>query len=251
MFTIDEMLAPFHPISLEKMDEVKLLDRMDTKFVFNAVKLPDILNQLHSAYHVLEIGQVRLQKYETQYFDTPGNLCYLQHHNKRLSRFKVRTRRYADSGLCYFEIKSKNNKGRTSKERRKQMGLQDEISEKSARFLTSATGLTPSQLRPSIRVDFSRITLVNNELTERITLDSGLTFRDEAAESGFPGIIIAEIKQNRSGASRFQSVLHQAHIQEFRISKYCLGMISLNPDIKQNNFKEKLHYIIKTSHDIR
>jgi hypothetical protein len=251
MFTIDEMLAPFQPISLERMDEVKLLDRMDTKFVFNAVKLPDILNQLHSAYHVLEIDQVRLQKYETQYFDTSGNLCYLQHHNKRLNRFKVRMRHYANSGLCYFEIKSKNNKGRTNKERKKQMGLQDEIGGKSAQLLTTATGLTPSQLRPSIRVDFSRITLVNNELTERITLDSGLTFRDGDAESGFPEIIIAEIKQNRSSASQFQGVLHHAHVPEFRISKYCLGMISLNPEIKQNNFKEKLHYIIKTSHDIR
>ena len=94
MSIIDEMLASFEPISLEKMDEVKLLNRMDSKFVLNAGKLQEILAQLHSSYYVLEINHIRLQRYETLYFDTPEHRLYLNHHNKHLNRFKVRSRKY-------------------------------------------------------------------------------------------------------------------------------------------------------------
>jgi len=172
MSTIDELISSFESISLEKMDEVKLLNRMDAKFAFRAEKLPGILAQLSSSYFILEIDQLRLQRYETLYFDTPGHTLYLNHHNKRLHRFKVRSRKYVDSGLCYFEIKFKNNKRRTIKHRNRQTGRQEEITGK------------------------------------------------------------------------------QEHIPGNNISKYCLGMISLNEKIKQNNFKQKLHIIKKLNHDI-
>jgi hypothetical protein len=250
MIIIDELVSSFTPISLEKMDEVKLLNRMDTKFVFGMKQLPPVMEQLHSSYYVLEINQVRHQRYENLYFDTPENLCYLNHHNKRMNRFKVRSRTYADSGLCFFEIKIKNNKERTRKERMLQTGPREEITGKAARLLTDCTGLAPVQLLPVIRIDFSRITLVNHRMTERITIDTGLKFSNEVEERSFPALVIAEVKQNRSCPSVFKNILHLEHIPEFRISKYCIGMVSLNNRIKHNNFKEKLHYINKLNHDI-
>ena len=251
MFTIDELIAPFEPVSLERMDEVSLLNRMDTKFVFNKEKLPGVMERLFSSYYILDINQVRLQRYETLYFDTPEKMCYLNHHNKRMNRFKVRSRKYADSGLCYFEVKIKNNKGRTRKERKKHPGPQEEISGKPAQLLTDCTGLTPDKLLPAIWINFSRITLVNHEMTERITIDTSLKFRNGSEERSYPGLVIAETKQNRSCPSRFKNAMHLEYIPEFRISKYCIGLISLNDQIKKNNFKEKLHYINKLNHDIR
>ncbi|MCX6266734.1 MAG: polyphosphate polymerase domain-containing protein [Bacteroidetes bacterium] len=250
MSIIDEMLAPFEPVSLEKMDEVKLLNRMDSKFVFNAGKLPAILAQLYSSYYILEINQVRLQRYETLYFDTPEHRLYMDHHNKHLNRFKVRSRKYADSGLCYFEIKFKNNKGRTIKKRNKQAGPQEEIIGKQAQALISLTKYTPEMLLPVLRIDFSRITLVNHGMSERVTIDTGLSFSNGQKERTYPGVIIAEVKQDRSHSSAISALLHQEHVPGTKISKYCLGIISLNNHIRQNNFKEKLRYINKLNHDI-
>ncbi len=250
MYTIDELIAPFEPVSLEKMNEVKLLNRIDSKFVFNVSKLPGILEQLYPVYFVLEVNRVRLQRYETLYFDTPEHHLYLNHHNKRLNRFKVRSRKYLDSGLCYFEIKTKTNKRRTIKERNRQTGPREEIAGKQERLLTSLTKLTPDLLRPALWVYFNRITLANREMTERVTLDTGLGFKHESAEHTFDGIVIAEVKQNRSASSFISNLLQHEHIPKTNISKYCLGIISLNQHIKQNNFKQKLHLINKLNHDI-
>ena len=250
MSIIDDLIARFEPVSLGRMDQVKLLNRVDTKFVLSRQKLPEILSELMAEYFILEINGVRLQHYETRYFDTPEKTCYLNHHNQRLNRFKIRARCYADSGLCYFEIKSKNNKGRTSKERKKLQGLNDGITPKAAALLTEVTGLDASRIVPSIEVGFSRITLVNRRMTERATIDVNLRFSGAAEQVDYPGIAIAEVKQDRLGRSGLNDVLNRHHIREFKISKYCLGIISLYPQIKQNNFKQKLHYIKKLNHDV-
>jgi hypothetical protein len=233
------------------MDEVKLLNRMDSKFTFCREKLPCIMEQLYSSYYVLEIDQVRLQRYETLYFDTSGYHLYLNHHNKRLNRFKVRSRKYVDSGLCYFEIKFKTNKGRTFKARNRQKSPQNEIAGRNEQLLISGTNLTPDMLHPALWVNFSRITLVNHMMSERVTIDTGLTFRNESGECSYPGVVIAEVKQNRSGFSAIADILHKEHVPGTKISKYCLGIISLNSHIKQNNFKQKLYHLNKLNHDIR
>jgi hypothetical protein len=250
MSTIDELIAPFMPISLEKTEGVELLNRMDSKFVFEAEKLPDILASLYGSYYILEIGQVRLQRYETLYFDTPGHLLYLDHHNKRLNRFKVRSRKYVDSGICYFEIKFKNNKGRTFKKRNRHNGPQEEIAGKQEKLLISCTKLNPGMLLPALWVNFSRITLVNLGMSERVTIDTGLTFRNGTAGRSYPGVVIAEVKQDRSSVSFFSGVLQKEHVPGSRISKYCLGIASLNDHIKKNNFKQKLRSFNKMNHDI-
>ena len=249
MSIIDDLIARFEPVSLGQMDQVKLLNRVDTKFVLSRQKLPEILSDLMAEYFVLEIDGVRMQHYETRYFDTPEKMCYLNHHNQRLNRFKIRARCYADSGLCYFEIKSKNDKGRTSKERKKLLWLNDGITPKAAALLTEVTGLDAGRIGPSIDVGFSRITLVNRGMTERATIDVNLRFSGAAEPVGYPGIAIAEIKQDRFGRSGLNDVLNRHHVREFKMSKYCLGIISLYPHIKQNNFKQKLHYIKKLNHD--
>ena len=46
----------FSPITLEEMDSVKLLSRMDTKFVFTSSLLSAVLKELSQSYSVLEIN---------------------------------------------------------------------------------------------------------------------------------------------------------------------------------------------------
>ena len=68
-------------------------------------------------YEVLEIDNKRFFKYQNLYFDTDDFFFYHQHHNRNLSRYKVRFRRYVDTNQCYFEVKHKNNKRKTLKSR--------------------------------------------------------------------------------------------------------------------------------------
>jgi hypothetical protein len=245
----DPYLAPFLPITLAEAEAVKLQNRVDTKFVFPVAQLPGMLEMLREDYRVLEIGGTRSQHYQTLYFDTPAHLMYLNHHNGKANRFKVRSRRYLDTGQCFFEVKVKNNKGRTLKARSIQDGRQDEISESHGEILSGITGLSPGQVEPALWVTFSRITLVNRARTERITIDTDLRFLHGNDVAGYPGIVIAELKQDHTCSSLFQHLLHQRHINGTKISKYCLGIISLNPHIKQNRFKEKLILINKLNHD--
>src|SRR5687767_7859268 len=115
--SISEALLQFAPISLDEMDGVKLMDRTDTKFLFKAEQLPAFLEQLATSYRVLEINDRRICRYETLYFDTADFQLYLCHQNGKLNRYKVRFRRYVESDVSYFEVKLKNNKGRTIKTR--------------------------------------------------------------------------------------------------------------------------------------
>ena len=114
---IESLLRKFQPISLEEMDAVKLFDRQDTKFIFGDHLLTDLLADLKERFSVLTINDKQLLRYENLYYDTNDLLLYRQHHNQQLSRYKVRYRKYLDSGTCCFEIKQRNNKGRNIKRR--------------------------------------------------------------------------------------------------------------------------------------
>jgi len=248
MNTCPEILQDFEPITLEEMDAVKLMNRIDTKYVFNAGKLSAILETIKKEYRVLEVNGVRSTHYETLYFDLENHGLYLQHHNGKANRVKIRCRRYVDSDLSFFEIKIKNNKGRTVKERIKRKGICEDILGKSEELLRMTTGISSGLLDPSLWVYFTRTTFVNIDLTERMTIDTGLHFKKGESEVAYPGLVIAELKQEKSGKSFFQSLMRQNHISDFSISKYCLGVITMNKEIKQNNFKSKLLQIKKIAH---
>lgn len=246
MIPLDSLLAPFDPISLKQMDNVKLLDRVDTKFIFREELLPEILERMLPAYFVLEINGQRYNHYETLYFDTHNFGLYLRHHNGKLNRFKFRARRYVESNLHFFEVKFKNNKGRTIKDRIKRPGISPVIADKAEELVRSASDVDPATLKAQLWVDYVRITFVSKTSQERLTVDTRLSYHNDNRKVGFERLIIAEVKQ---GSARDKSVfvdLMRAHsIPQRSISKYCLGVISLHPEIKKNRFKPTLLYLNK------
>ena len=64
------LLNDLQTISLDDLDKVKLLDRKDTKFVFNQIQLPSILEKIKPYYRILEINNSLLFNYDNIYFDT-------------------------------------------------------------------------------------------------------------------------------------------------------------------------------------
>ena len=110
-------LERFRSIGLDEMDGIRLMNRVDTKFVTTDAMLEEILLRAESEYRVLEIDGIRMSAYDTLYYDTADLEMYMAHHNRRLRRYKVRTRTYLNSGESFLEIKRKNNRGRTKKKR--------------------------------------------------------------------------------------------------------------------------------------
>ena len=246
MDQLDKLLNEFIPISLKEMDSVSLQDRLDTKFMFNEALLPELLQQMKSRYFVIEINEKRYSHYETLYFDTAEFGLYLRHHNGRINRFKFRSRRYVESNLNFFEIKFKNNKGRTIKERIKRTELVREINDNARDFVRSISPIDPDSLVPKLWVNYRRLTFVNKTSAERLTIDMNLNFVDTSNTIFYKGLVIAEVKRSKANEkSPFISLMRKYSVLEKSISKYCLGVITLNKNIKKNNFKPTLLYLNK------
>jgi hypothetical protein len=250
MTELKEIVSRFDSISLEEMDTVKLLNRVDTKYVFSSAKLPLILEELIRSYRMLEVCETRMNRYETLYYDTPDLQFYCHHHNGKLNRYKVRSRKYVDSETGFFEIKFKNNCGRTIKSRVRNDVFDGTLSDKPMKLLAKKTPAYSGKLLPTLRVFFTRITLVNRDLTERLTVDVGLHYCNDHTERSFPNIVIAEVKQDRTGQSEFHDLMKKQHIYRTGMSKYCFGICSLDFKVKKNNFKQKFIQINKINHEI-
>jgi hypothetical protein len=100
----------FEPITLAEMDGVKLMDRMDVKYLIPLALLPDILREAQSFYRVLEIDDNRLCNYKTLYYDTDDLALYKAHQNGLLNRYKVRARNYVESSLSFLKSNTKTIK---------------------------------------------------------------------------------------------------------------------------------------------
>jgi hypothetical protein len=246
-----QILSEFEIITLDEMDSVGLMDRTDTKFVFKLDQLPFFLKNIINDYRILDIKGVRASKYETLYFDTEDFRLYMEHHKGKPNRYKIRSRKYVDSNLHFFEIKFKNNKGRTIKGRIKLPEIEQAIHGKSEEFLNSRTNIPANILLPKLWTNCSRITLVNKYSKERLTLDIGLNFKNDQHIKHLPNLVIAEVKQEKATYSPFIKLMRQKGIKEGSISKYCFGVIFLYDQIKRNNFKPNLLTINKIMYDLK
>ncbi len=232
------------PATLAQLDAVALLNRIDTKFLHTASQLTSILPSLVQDYRVLEIQGRRLHQYRTLYFDTPDFDLYRHHHAGRAVRHKVRSRSYVDTGLSFFEIKSKYGKRRTVKQRLATPAFLTHLTPDARAFVTSHLTSAVRSLRPTLRNDFLRVTLVGKHYAERVTFDVNIQFDCEGRTAILPGIVIAELKQDATDRdSPFLQSMRTAHISATSISKYCVGVGLLVANVEHDAFDEKLRAI--------
>lgn len=247
---IIDIIKKFDPISLKQLEIGKsLMKRIEAKYKFHIDQLPSILNALSPYYFALEINHTRLHKYETLYFDTDDFNLYLQHHKQSRNRYKIRYRHYVDADLNFFEIKRKNNKNITTKERIKLPSINYEITDDAGNFLKLKTKLNPEKLVPKLWVHFFRMQLVNKNSDERLTIDIYPSFIINDTSVSFSPLVIAEIKQKKIFRSPFVEIMKINHIREGSLSKYCFGISMIYENIKKNRFKENLLSIKKICHD--
>jgi len=243
---INYSLNNFDAVSLADLDKVALQDRMDTKYVFSDSILPELLKRLSASYFILQINNSRAFEYNSLYYDTPSFDLYGRHACGKLNRYKIRIRKYVETDASFFEIKFKNNKGRTLKSR---VDLRNgSFDEYASDLLNKNTPYALSDLKESLWVNYSRITLVNKEFTERVTIDTGLHYIYEGSLFPVHNIVIAELKQNKLCSSRFAMLMKEWHIRPSSLSKYCLGVASHIKGVKVNNFKPNIIQVNKIQH---
>jgi hypothetical protein len=238
----DKIIHSFDPISLSEMDGVKLLNRIDTKYVLSVPVLNEVLQNIANQYFALEINKQRIFPYKSLYFDTVDNYMYLAHHNGRLNRYKIRFRKYVNSNDTFLEIKYKHKGTRTLKNRIVVDDIETSLGGIAAKYIEKHTPFLHKNLEPKIFTDFSRITLVNKALTERVTIDQNLSFYfNGSAPRVLKNIVILELK-SEGGADKSILVesLKDKGVFPKGMSKYCLGRAICECDIKNNNFKEKI-----------
>ncbi len=240
------------PISLEEMDAIRLMNRIDTKYVTDERILMDILRDAAAqGYRVFTIDGRKVSSYDSLYYDTRDLRMFCMHHNRRLVRQKVRTRVYEGATSAFLEIKRKNNKGRTQKKRVQiSLDLFEHFTDDNAasEFLAAKSSYRSEQLLPELETAFRRITLVNREKTERLTIDTQLVFRNRRTkiDATLGTAAIIELKQDGHADSPMKHILMAHRVKPMRVSKYCIGVTLTQPDVKANRFKRKVRRIERT-----
>ncbi len=237
---MEQLLERLKPITLDEMSEIKLMNRTDTKFVTNKRKLRQLLEMAEGHYYAQYHDGTRIASYTTTYWDTPEHRFYLDHHNGRAPRQKVRVRTYVGSELTFLEVKTKNNHGRTKKKRIR-VPSQAELPGANE-LLVPLVGLDIEGLRPTVRNHFHRITLVNYGKTERLTIDFDVRFHnmENGREEQTGELVIIELKRDGNVPSPVLDILRELRIKPSGFSKYCIGSVMTNPELKNNRFKPKL-----------
>ena len=255
-----DILTNYQPITLEEMSGIRLMNRTDTKFVTNIATLRKLLKLAVWQYRAQEIDGKRLARYYTMYFDTPDMQMYTCHHSGHANRQKLRIRSYVDSGLNFFEVKTKNNHKRTRKKRTTMFDFDplaparniafdshDDNFKEYDSFLRENLWYKPEIMEEAIENRFNRITLVNNNKTERLTIDTDLCFHNihTGNDCSLPELAIIELKRDGLVPSPILSLLNELRIKPLGFSKYCIGTALTNPAIRQNRFKQRLHALGK------
>ena len=246
------LLDQMPSIGLDEMKAVRFMDRIDHKYMASVSRLEELLLRIKDGYSVQRIdGGDPVAPYRTLYFDTPDLAMYFMHHNGKGYRRKVRVRTYRSTGTTFFEVKHRYNNKKTHKVRipidSSQFYSCEALSEV-RQFLERQSPFTFESLQPCLENSFSRITLVDHGMRERVTIDSGITFRNHATQcqAEISHLLVIEVKHSAvAPPSDIERALHDMHILPRRMSKYCIGTALTNSTVRHNRFKPKLMYIKK------
>lgn len=239
-------LDNFKTLGLDEINQVTLLERNETKYWFHKSDLETILDRIIDSYKLLTVNNEVVQRYKTNYFDTQNSEMYMQHHNQKLHRYKIRKRLYIGSNISFLEIKNKSNKGRTLKKRISSDINEINFLDNESHFIAENSPFVPKDLNPVLVNTFKRLTLVGNNFKERCTIDFDLEFICKDKVQKLENIVVLEVKTDgRKQPSILKALMLEKRIKSSAFSKYCIGRCLISKSLKQNRFKILLNDINK------
>ncbi|MCW4465994.1 polyphosphate polymerase domain-containing protein [Glutamicibacter sp. MNS18] len=253
---LEAAVAHREPIGLDEViAEAALQTRVDRKFLLTPGEFTALARRLGEEFRIMEIDGLRTFRYESVYFDTEDFEQYRAHRQGRRRRYKVRSRTYADTGLSMFEIKTKGLRGATVKHRIEQdpreagmltehsLGFLDEV-------VTREYGEHVPPLQPVLDSSYVRGTFVNPLDGERVTCDVELSYANDERRIDGPDLIVVETK-SADGRGVSDQALAELGIRPVSMSKYCIGIALLNPQLPANKWSRLLHQRFNAPQDSR
>jgi hypothetical protein len=212
----------------------ELLRRVDTKFLTTTAQLSELAAGLDQHYAVLPVTN-GFARYRSLYFDTPDLQCFHDHRRGRRIRHKVRVRHYVDRSLSFFEIKTKRNELITEKTRLDLPCGQETLGARE-RALADQRGLAGAGLAPVMWIEYRRLTMLGLATSERVTIDIDLALvAIDGARYSMGNLAIVEAKQwPFCMTTPIMRAASGMGLRERSMSKYVVGLATLQPDIRRN-----------------
>lgn len=234
-------LKALPPVDLPGLSaSADLQRRFDHKYIVEVGLLPRVVAGLGQNVRVLQVAGNRSTAYTNVYFDTPDLRTYRDHVQRRRLRFKIRTRHYGDPARVMLELKCKGGRGQTLKHRWPHPGsapdrLGPQAEALISRALDDQYGLTlPQGLVPAAITRYERVTLVNLDAGERITIDLELSIVVDGRHVHLgAGHAVVETKAARWRGSA-TAALTALRLRPERMSKYCVGIAASHETIRGN-----------------
>lgn len=245
---LEQELSRFTPHGLHDLKRAQLMNRVDTKFVVPQADLPALLADLQHAFTILEINNRRLFQYESTYFDTPDFEFYHQHHRGSLNRYKVRFREYHDTQTRFLEVKFKNNKKRTEKNRILISNFEIFDIQNYTDYLQDLGVPACETLVPKLVNRYERIALASEVRAERLTIDINLenSLMSSDAKLALGPLAILELKQAKLNRNSIAyQALRELQLRPRSFSKYCMGLVLASDAerLKTNRFRRHIRFI--------
>lgn len=257
----DTTLDTFQALTLTELNaQASYLKRIDRKFLITKSEFSNILKDLKDDFHVLEIAGRKVFSYDNIYMDTNDYLFYNQHQNKNKSRTKIRTRLYKDSDMAFFEFKQKMN-GITQKFRYQFPSEEHgKMTKGKTRFfewvwqsMYNGDPSTP-HIFPAIQTTYKRITLVEKQWWERLTIDFSiktLDLRDEkASHIKLNNLVIIESKSLWNDCISMKIMKKHGILKASSCSKYSLWVVYAGLAKKHDTFNETINAIKKIKKEL-
>ena len=223
----------------ELQSEAAFLTRRDRKYLVPVGAAEPLLAGLDPASRALEIDGRRSFRYLTPYFDDGDYSAYLSAARRRPNRFKVRTRLYADSGLCLLEVKLRDARGRTVKHRiQHNADALEWLLDSEREWLTAFPQVAryANGLHHCLTTRYQRTTLVLPGGAGRVTIDCDLVFALPGGEvRALPQFLVVETK-GAGGPTPVDRLLWQHGYRPVSLSKFACGLSLLVPGLPANRW---------------
>ena len=240
-------LDTLEAIGLDELTErASRLTRVDRKYLVAASDLDAVVAGLGASTRVLEIGGLRASSYESVYFDTDGLASYLAAARRRRRRFKIRTRTYVDSELCFLEVKTRGGRSLTVKDRVEHPVAESASLESDDGYVDFALteagidGVGIDELHPTLVTRYQRTTLFVPDDDSRATIDTALGWTVPGGETiETPGLVVVETKSGSTPSPVDRLLWAHGH-RPANISKYGTGMAAIHPELPSNKWRRIL-----------
>jgi hypothetical protein len=233
-------------------ERAQLMRRVDRKFSIGGEHLELLFTLIAPHYSLVQAGDQDASVYLNRYWDGVDRPFFHAHRVKKPRRYKFRQRTYAANGMSFWELKERQATGYTRKMRLEAgPSPSDEDAQVALHRLWNRAGVDPpGGLQPALDIHYKRLSFVNNNGHERLTLDYDLCLSEPInGQGGYAhrtsrpcsptkrpteteqewlcsrDLYILELKQDRPGPSILDPLRRGGCLKAMSFSKYYIGSL--------------------------